>query len=137
MTTQAAQLDAFFSSLKRSGSPNNWLVAPADFMVKSDEVAPVFRVSVPALHRTFKAIALRSDGVEVVDELANGIHIVATTRLLRFKDDIRALFIPVTPSRSTLALYSASRVGYWDMGTNRRRVRTWIAYLRNAFSSEP
>jgi uncharacterized protein (DUF1499 family) len=137
MTTQAAQLDAFFSSLKRSGSPNNWLVAPADFMVKPDEVAPVFRVSVPALHRTFKAIALRSDGVEVVDELANGIHIVATTRLLRFKDDIRALFIPVTPSRSTLALYSASRVGYWDMGTNRRRVRTWIAYLRNAFSSEP
>jgi len=137
MTTQAAQLDAFFSSLKRSGSPNNWLVAPADFMVKPDEVAPVFRVSVPALHRTFKAIALRSDGVEVAEESADGIHIIAATRLLRFKDDIRALFIPVTPSRSTLALYSASRVGYWDMGTNRRRVRTWIAYLRNAFSSEP
>lgn len=97
----------------------------------------MFRASVPALHRTFKAIALRSDGVEVAEESANGIHIIATTRLLRFKDDIRALFIPVTPYLSTLALYSASRVGYWDTGTNRRRVRTWIVHLRNAFSSEP
>lgn len=137
MTTQAAQLDAFFNSLKRSGSPNNWLVAPADFVVKPDDVAPVFRVSVPVLHRTFKAIALRSDGVELVEESANGIHIIATTRLMRFKDDIRALFIPATPYRSTLALYSASRVGYWDMGTNRRRVETWIAHLRNAFNGEP
>ena len=137
MTTPAAQLDAFFNSLKRSASPNNWLAAPADFKVRPDEVAPVFRASVPALHRTFKAIALRSDGVEVAEESANGIHIIATTRLLRFKDDIRALFIPVTPYLSTLALYSASRVGYWDTGTNRRRVRTWIVHLRNAFSSEP
>lgn len=98
-------------------------------MVKPDEVAPVFRMSLPALHRRFKAIALRFDGVEVVEESADGIHIVATTRLLRFKDDMWALFLPVTPYLSTLALYSASRVGYWDMGTNRRRVKTWIACL--------
>ena len=136
MTTQAAQLDAFFSSLKRSGSPNNWLVAPADFMVKPDEVAPVFRVSVPALHRTFKAIALRSDGVEVVEESANAVHIIATTRLMRFKDDVWVFFIPVAPYCSTLALYSASRVGYWDMGTNRHRVKKWMARLRNACTSE-
>jgi uncharacterized protein (DUF1499 family) len=135
--TQAAHLDAFFKSLKRSGWRNNWLVAPADFVVKPDDVAPVFRVSVPALHGAFKAIALRSDGVEVVEESANAIHIIATTRLMRFKDDIWALFIPVMPYRSTLAIYSASRIGYWDMGTNRRRVKTWIAYLQNALNGEP
>ena len=137
MTTQAAQLDTFFDRLERPGSPNNWLVAPADFLVKPDDVAPVFGVPMAALHGAFKAIVLRSDGVEVVKESANGIHIIATTRLMRFKDDVWALFIPVTPYRSTLALYSASRAGYWDMGTNRRRVETWIAYLRNASNSEP
>jgi len=129
MTTRAAQLDAFFDTLKRSGTPNNWLVAPADFRIKPDVVAPVFPLSVPALHRMFKAIVLRFDGVEVAEESANAIHVIATTRLMRFRDDVWALFIPVTPSTSTLAIYSASRVGYWDMGTNRRRLAAWIEQL--------
>jgi uncharacterized protein (DUF1499 family) len=92
---------------------------------------------VPALHRTFKAMALRSDGVEVSEESTNAIHLIATTRLLRFKDDIWALFIPVIPYSSTLAVYSASRVGYWDTGTNRRRLAAWIGHLQNAFDREP
>ena len=137
MTTQAAQLDAFFNNLKRSGAPNNWLVAPADFRIKPDDVAPVFPVPVPALHRTFKAMALQSDGVELAEESANTIHLIATTRFMRFKDDIWALFIPVTPYRSTVAVYSASRIGYWDTGTNRRRLAAWIGHLQNAFDSKP
>ena len=129
MTTQAARLESFFNTLKRTGLPNDWLVAPADFRIKPDDVAPVFPVSAPALHRTFKAIALRSDGVEVAEQSANAVHVVATTRLMRFKDDIWVLFIPVTPSTSTVAIYSASRVGFWDTGTNRRRITAWIEEL--------
>ena len=35
-------IDKFFQNLKRPASPNNWLVAPADFVVKPDAVAPIF-----------------------------------------------------------------------------------------------
>jgi uncharacterized protein (DUF1499 family) len=132
---QTVTLDNFFESLKRPDSPNNWLVAPADFVIKPDVVAPVFEAPVSVLSATFKSIVLRSKGAAVVEESANGLHVVATTQLMKFKDDIRVLFIPVAPNKSTIALYSASRVGSWDMGTNRRRLETWIDQTQEALAN--
>lgn len=132
MTTHTANVDTFFDSLKRPDSPNNWLVAPPGFVIEPDAVAPVFRVPVPVLLDTFKAVVLRSKRAAVVKESASAMHVIATTPVMRFKDDVWALFIPLTENSSTLALYSASRVGYWDMGTNRRRVKEWIERLQNA-----
>lgn len=135
---QAAQtvpLDDFFNNLKRPGSPNNWLVAPADFVIRPDAVAPVFRVPLSVLRDAVKGVVLRSRGAEVVEESANAIHVIATTPLVRFKDDVRVLFIPVAPNRSTVALYSASRVGFWDMGANRRRLENWTGQLQNALGN--
>lgn len=132
MTTQTAKLDTFFNGLKRPRSPNNWLMAPADFHIKPDAVAPVFQVPKHALIDAFKSVVVRSKGLAIIEESANAIHTVATTPVMRFKDDVWALFIPVTENKSTLALYSASRVGYWDMGTNRRRLNDWIDRLQIA-----
>ena len=134
MTTQAVRLDNFFDALKRPDSPNNWLVAPAGFAIAPDAVAPVFNVPMHDLIDTFKLVALRSKGVAVVEESAHAIHVVATTPLMRFKDDVWVLFIPIGENASTLALYSASRVGYWDLGTNRRRVKDWIERVQNALA---
>ena len=130
----AARLDTFFNGLKRPGSPNNWLVAPADFAIAPDTVAPVFKAPMRDLIDTFKLVALRSKGVAVTEESAHALHVVATTPLMRFKDDVWALFMPVTENTSTLALYSASRVGYWDLGTNRRRLKDWMERMQNALA---
>jgi uncharacterized protein (DUF1499 family) len=54
---------------------------------------------------------------------------------MRFKDDVWGLFIPIGENASTLALYSASRVGYWDLGTNRRRVKDLSERVQNALAS--
>ena len=129
-----AKPDQFFDSLKRPESPNNWLVAPADFVIEPDATAPVFDVPVTVLRDTFKSVVLQSTGTAVTEESVTAIHIVATTPLMRFKDDVWALFIPVTDGSATFALYSASRVGYWDLGTNRRRLNHWIERLQNALS---
>ena len=134
MTTQAVQLDDFFDTLKRPGSPNNWLVAPAGFAIVPDAVAPAFNIPMRDLIDTFKVVPLRSKGVAVVEESAHAIHVVATTTLMRFKDDVWGLFIPIGENASTLALYSASRVGYWDLGTNRRRLKNWIERVQNALA---
>jgi uncharacterized protein (DUF1499 family) len=135
MTTQAVRLDNFFDALKRPASPNNWLVAPGGFVVEPDAVAPVFNVPMRDLIDTFKLVTLQSKGVAVVEESARAIHVVATTPLMRFKDDVWALFMPVAENTSTLALYSASRVGYWDLGTNRRRVKDLSERVQNALAS--
>lgn len=131
-TMQTVPLDEFFNCLKRPDSPNHWLVAPAGFVIKPDAFAPMFGVSVSVLRDTFKAVLLRPLSTEVIEESANAIHVIDTTPLLRFKDDIWVLFIPLTQASSTLALYSASRLGYWDMGTNRRRLQRWTRRLEDA-----
>ncbi len=129
--------DQYFNTLKPPETPNHWLIAPADFVVKPDATAPVFEMSAADLRVAFKSIALQSRGITLVDESPNSMQLVATTLVFRYKDDIRVRFIPLARQQSTLAIYSASRVGYWDMGTNRRRLESWIDQLRRAPSPTP
>jgi uncharacterized protein (DUF1499 family) len=130
MVHSTERLDTFFDNLKRPGSPNDWLVAPADFVIRPDALAPRFPVSAAALLETFKSVVRQSKRITLVSQSDRALHVVATTSLLRFEDDVWALFIPVTENEATLALYSASRVGYWDVGTNRRRLTAWIKRLQ-------
>lgn len=125
--TGAGEIEAYFHKLQRPDSPNHWLAAPAGFSGNPDAPAPVFEVPVAVLREAFMTMLRQTPGVAVAEETATGLHAVATTRLFRFRDDIRVQFIAVGPQQSTLAVYSASRAGYWDFGTNRRRVEDWLA----------
>lgn len=116
----------FFNGLQRPVKPNHWLIAPADFIIKPDAVAPVFAVPVESLRGAFKAVVRQAHGTVIAGDADNGLHVVVTTPVFKFKDDIRALFIQIAPQRSTFALYSVSRVGYWDTGANRRRLERWL-----------
>lgn len=125
----------FFSNLQRPAKPNSWLVAPADFIIKPDAIAPVFAVPTMMLHDAFKTVVRQAQGAVLVGNTGNGLHVVVTTPVFGFKDDIRALFIPIAPQQSALALYSASRMGYWDTGTNRRRIEGWLRRIGEVLAS--
>jgi uncharacterized protein (DUF1499 family) len=60
------------------------------------------------------------------------LRLVATdrTRLFRFVDDIEAR---VDVGARLLHVRSASRLGYGDMGTNRKRVGRWLRTLAEQF----
>jgi uncharacterized protein (DUF1499 family) len=60
---------------------------------------------------------------------------VQRSPLLRFPDTITVRFIPLSPTTSTLAMYSRSHYGYSDFGVNRRRIETWLASLRVPMAS--
>lgn len=47
------------------------------------------------------------------------LRAVATTRILRFKDDVEFL---LDAEQGTIGMRSASRVGYSDLGKNRKRM---------------
>lgn len=129
------KMDAFFKTLQRPGSPNHWLAAPADYAVRPDVAAPVFAVPAAALHGAFKTLVQQTKGAAIEAETVDGLHVVFTSAVFSFKDDVRVHVIALSPQQSTLALYSASRVGYWDLGANRRRVEDWLARLQNALSA--
>jgi uncharacterized protein (DUF1499 family) len=56
------------------------------------------------------AVALETD---------NAIHAEATSAAFRFVDDVD---FRLDPAQGLIHVRSASRVGYWDLGVNRRRV---------------
>ncbi|MBX3649870.1 MAG: DUF1499 domain-containing protein [Burkholderiales bacterium] len=119
----------YFRTLRRPDSPNHWLAAPAGFPGNPDAAAPVFEVPAAALREALRVVVTQTPGAAVESESAAGMHIVVTTRIFRFRDDVHVQFLQPGPQQSTLAVYSASRVGYWDLGTNRRRVEDWLARI--------
>jgi uncharacterized protein (DUF1499 family) len=54
------------------------------------------------------------------------LYAVFTSRLLRFKDDVE---IYLDDKAKTLHYRSASRVGYSDLGVNRKRYETFVSML--------
>ena len=130
-----SKMEMFFKTLQRPDSPNHWLVAPADFAIKPDAVAPVFAVPAAGLGAALKAVIHQTKGVTIHAETVDGLHVVVTSAIFSFQDDVRIQVIPLSSRQSTLALYSASRVGYWDLGANRRRAEDWLARLQIVLSA--
>jgi uncharacterized protein (DUF1499 family) len=59
--------------------------------------------------------------VELVDESADHLDFLFTTRLFRWKDDLRFV---LDAERGVIDFRSASRTGYGDLGVNRKRMES-------------
>lgn len=119
-----------FKSLKRPPKPNTCLVAPENHCLAAepDFAPPVMAMSGRGLFSRISEIVAserRWSKIEV-DPDALRIKFVATTGLMRFRDDIDIEVIPVEEGKTTFAIYSRSRVGYSDLGANRKRVKDLI-----------
>lgn len=129
-------MSSFFDlkRLVRSSRPNDSFFAPEAISAESptDGSVPEFRVSVGELSE--KSLRLWSElpRVSIKSQSEDGLsaHLVATTALMKFKDDVRVQFIPLGDRVSSFLIHSASRVGYSDLGTNRKRLSNWIDLLK-------
>jgi uncharacterized protein (DUF1499 family) len=81
---------------------------PLHFEVAADEAMRQLVELVGELPRT-----------RVVTQQAHYLHVEFRSRLFRFVDDVEFLMMP---AEGTIQFRSASRVGYSDLGANRRRM---------------
>lgn len=81
--------------------------------------------------------AARAMGWEIVaaDAPAGRIEAIATTRLLRFKDDV-AIRLREDGAGTRVDVRSKSRLGRGDLGTNARRIRRYLAALTQIHAGE-
>jgi uncharacterized protein (DUF1499 family) len=119
-----------FATLRRRRAPSDALACPPDAcpFAEPDIVPPVFPVEGARL-RAIVAEAARADpDTELVfaERWAEHDRYVARSKVLRFPDTINAEIIGQGEGRSTLALYSRSRIGLYDFGVNRARLRRWL-----------
>lgn len=119
-----------FKSLKRPPKPNTCLAAPENHCLAAepDFAPPVMVMTGRGLFsRMSEVIASeRRFGNIQADPENLRIKFVATTGLMRFKDDVDIEVIPINEGKATFAIYSRSRVGYSDLGANRKRVNDLI-----------
>ena len=119
-----------FKSLKRPPKPNTCLVAPENHCLAAepDFEPPEFDLSPRGLFSKFNetVAATRNFGRVAADAEQLRLKFVVTTGLMRFKDDVDIEIVPLADGRSTFAIYSRSRVGYSDLGANRKRVEKII-----------
>lgn len=119
-----------FKSLKRPPKPNTCLAAPENHCLAAepDFAPPVMAMTGRGLYSRLSEIIASEKrwGSIEADPEALRIKFVATTGLMRFKDDVDIEVIPVDEGKATFAIYSRSRVGYSDLGANRKRVRDLI-----------
>ncbi|GDY18926.1 hypothetical protein LBMAG56_02710 [Verrucomicrobiota bacterium] len=92
-------------------------------------IAPLaFRGTAADAMRVLKQVLAGQPRVRVISETPNYLHAEFRTPLCRFVDDVEFL---VMESEHVIHVRSASRVGYSDLGTNRRRVEA----LRREFAA--
>lgn len=85
----------------------------------SHRIAPFrFRGPVEEVRDALTAI-LEAEGMRVVQREQDYLRAEAVSRVFRFVDDVE---FEILPEEGSIQVRSASRVGYWDFGVNRRRI---------------
>lgn len=124
-----------FETLHRPKSPNTYLLAPKWLCghTMPDTESPVFVLSPDRLFAEISRLISAQDRHSIIlsDKTARQIEFIATTKVLKFKDDVAIRVIPDAKSqeKSQLAVYSRSRVGYHDLGANHKRVKLLLREL--------
>jgi uncharacterized protein (DUF1499 family) len=111
---------------------NSFLACPPDYCAATAAPSPVFALPADRLEQDWRQMLAGEPGVVIVaDEPArHRLVVIQHTRLLRFPDIVTAEFVALDDDRSGVAVYSKSRYGSGDFGTNRRRVLAWLDRLR-------
>jgi uncharacterized protein (DUF1499 family) len=99
------------------------------------DVQPLIVGSSPGDAFKAAAAAAREAGWQVVaeDPGAGRIEAIATTRMMRFRDDV-VIRIRPEGAGARVDVRSKSRVGRGDFGTNARRITAFLAVLRRRLS---
>lgn len=127
--TSSAWLD--FATLQRGARPNQALACNADIC----PMARPTRAPIPldaSSRRIADALARIEPEAEFRAEEGGDIRAryVATTRFMRFRDDVDILIRPLSESQSVVGVFSRSRVGYSDLGANSGRIEALERRIR-------
>ena len=124
--------DIRFEALVRRSSPNDALAIPEGFgSGRLDMTSPAYAVPPRELRDAFRrALEVEKRLVRVAeDEVALTARYVQQTAFLGFPDTIVVRFVAVGRERSSIALYSRSKLGRSDFGANKARLERWLAML--------
>lgn len=121
-------------NIERSRSPNDVLACPPRFCrAEADFESLIFQISKTELINQARRLIAAEPRTELAgsNPTLDQLVFIQRSRLFGFPDTIWVQSISVNLG-AALIIYSRSNYGYWDLGTNRERVRRWIDKLEKA-----
>ena len=93
--------------------------------------SPTYEIDVEGLGKRFVAMVEERPRSRLVrlDPEAMQAEFEQSSAVFGFVDVIVVEFVALGEERSSLAVYSRSRTGYFDFGVNERRVKEWLEAL--------
>lgn len=123
-----------FATLRLAATPNQYLMLPPGYRAQATPQAesPVFDVPVDRLEQVaLEVIRTRPRTIQVAsDQEHRSYAFVQRTPLLRFPDTVTVRFVDEGGGRSSMAIYSRSKIGKSDLGANRKRVERWLEAIK-------
>ncbi len=91
-------------------------------------ISPIeFDIDPAQAWKTWCNLIANHRSLDSIESSDSHLHAVFVTRIFRFKDDLSCILVE---DERLIHVRSASRLGYWDLGANRKRVEE----LRSLFS---
>ena len=119
----------------KNGADYSGLNAAAHRQRYPDILPATFKQAPPKVYQSaFATCKNLGWAIEAAVESEGRIEATATTRILRFKDDV-VIRIRPTLDGARLDIRSASRLGRSDLGANARRIRTFLQELNSCLKT--
>ena len=129
LARRPANLGVRAGKLAPCPSSPNCVSTQADDAEHRIDVIPFTGSTADALAKLKRAIATLPRAASVT-ETADYLHVECTSLIFRFVDDVEFW---IDEANHVIHFRSASRIGYGDLGVNRKRMEA----IRQAFESDP
>ena len=116
----AISVDKSSIRMKLKQCPNSPNCVSSQSSSATHKIAPIsYKTSIGVARERIKKIILALPHTQLMQETDLFFHFEFKTSIFKFVDDVEIIF---DDSKKLIHLRSASRVGHWDLGANRRRV---------------
>jgi len=122
-----------FHAAMPPNKPNYYLICPENFCKATpNQISPVFSMSVQQLENKWMQMISEQPRVTLINKDPNTqqYFYVARSAVFKFPDFITVRFISLTENTSTIALFSQAKYGYYDFDVNKKRLITWLDFLK-------
>jgi uncharacterized protein (DUF1499 family) len=119
-------------NLRPGRRPNHFFIAPVRYgNLAADATCPPLSLDADRLFALAVAVIERQPRVRrtALDRVRRQAVFEQRSAGFGFVDDIDLAAEPLGATQAALAIYSRSRLGFWDFGVNRRRALGWLAEI--------
>ncbi len=130
-----------FNADLRSHKPNNYFLGADGKRRKAHGPAPIFSASVSDIKQALLTVINHEPRVRAIETEESALvwRFIQKTKIIGFVDDIAFQFQSSEKegeAETALSIFSASRLGYSDLGVNQRRVQDWLKKLTDSIGAE-